>query len=76
MTALPGNLRQHQEEIFEENQKDLEAAREKGLSPAMLDRLTLSPATLEQMITGLKEVRELGDPVGEITPQLGSSQRP
>jgi len=53
--------------LKEENAKDLDAAREKGLSSAMIDRLTLTDATIEGMAAGLAEVAALPDPVGEIT---------
>ena len=49
-----------------ENDKDLLGAREKGLSTAMIDRLTLSDKVIESMVTGLEEVAALPDPVGEI----------
>ena len=50
--------------LQEENKKDLEAGRSKGLSPAMLDRLTLSDKTVNSMIKGLREVAALKSPVG------------
>jgi glutamate-5-semialdehyde dehydrogenase len=53
--------------IKEENRKDLEAGREKGLSAAMLDRLELSDKVIDSMVGGLREVAALPDPVGEIT---------
>ncbi len=56
-----------------ENRKDLDYAREKGLSPAMIDRLTLTDKRIEEMAAGLREVAALPDPVGEIT---GMRQRP
>jgi glutamate-5-semialdehyde dehydrogenase len=46
------------------NAKDLAAAREKGLSTAMIDRLTLSDKTINGMIKGLREVAALSSPVG------------
>ncbi len=52
--------------IQSENKKDLIAGKEKGLSPAMLDRLELSDAVIDSMMAGLREVTALGDPVGEI----------
>ncbi len=52
--------------IREENEKDLVAGREKGLSSAMLDRLALSDKVMQSMIAGLKEIAALADPVGEI----------
>ncbi len=53
--------------LKEENKKDLEGAREKGLTKAMLDRLTLSDRVISGMAAGLKEVAALPDPVGEVT---------
>lgn len=52
--------------IQSENRKDLLAGQEKGLSPAMLDRLELSDAVIDAMIGGLKEVCALPDPVGSV----------
>ena len=47
-----------------ENRKDLDAAKEKGLSSAMIDRLTLSDKAIKAMINGLNEVAQLKSPVG------------
>ncbi len=52
--------------ILEENNKDIEDARNKGLSSAFIDRLTLSPARIKAMSDGLREIVALRDPVGEI----------
>ncbi|WP_136806338.1 glutamate-5-semialdehyde dehydrogenase [Desulfosediminicola flagellatus] len=52
--------------IQSENEKDLKAGKEKGLSAAMLDRLELSDAVIDSMISGLKEVCALPDPVGSV----------
>ena len=49
------------------NEQDLEAARDKGLSPAMIDRLVLDEPRIGAMAAGLREVAALPDPVGEIT---------
>ncbi len=59
-------LIQRKDEIQKENQKDLEAAKEKGLSKAFIDRLTLSDKIINSMVEGLKDVASLPDPVGEI----------
>ena len=56
-----------------ENQKDLQAAKDNGMDAASLDRLQLTPARIEAMIEGLKQVAALPDPVGEIN---GLSYRP
>ncbi|MCK5070215.1 MAG: gamma-glutamyl-phosphate reductase, partial [Desulfocapsa sp.] len=53
--------------IQKENEKDLAAGKEKGLSTAMLDRLALTDAVIESMRKGLAEVAALPDPVGEIS---------
>src|SRR3990172_2137191 len=50
-----------------ENAKDLSAAEKKGLSRAMLDRLTLSEKAIKGMAQCLREVAALPDPVGNIT---------
>lgn len=52
--------------IQAENEKDLAAGREKGLSAAMLDRLALTDSVIDSMIGGLREVVALPDPVGSI----------
>ncbi|MBI3755842.1 MAG: glutamate-5-semialdehyde dehydrogenase [Deltaproteobacteria bacterium] len=49
------------------NKKDLQAAEGKGLSKAMIDRLTISDKVLKTMANGIREVAALSDPVGEIT---------
>jgi glutamate-5-semialdehyde dehydrogenase len=54
-------------EIASENRKDLEAGKQNGMDPASLDRLELTPARIQAMIEGLKQVAALPDPVGEIT---------
>lgn len=52
------------DELLSANHNDLEAARKKGLSAAMLDRLTLDEKRLSGMIRSLEEVAALPDPVG------------
>ncbi len=59
-------LRGERAYLQEENEKDLAAAREKGLSAALIDRLTLSDKVIEGMAQGLEEVAALPDPVGEV----------
>jgi glutamate-5-semialdehyde dehydrogenase len=53
--------------LTSENQKDLHVGQQNGLDAASLDRLTLSPKTINAMIEGLKQVAALPDPIGEIT---------
>jgi glutamate-5-semialdehyde dehydrogenase len=48
------------------NEQDLATARANGLEPALLDRLALTPARINGMIAGLRQVAALPDPVGAI----------
>lgn len=61
------------ESILAANAVDVKNAEEKGVSPAMVDRLRLNPARVEGMADGLRQVAGLNDPVGEI---LESFERP
>ena len=64
------NLTNSKEMLLTENEKDLEAARKNGLPPAMIDRLTLTDSRVEDMAKGIREVINLGDPVGEIMEEI------
>lgn len=57
-------LEKESDNLKEKNRKDLDSATEKGLSPAMIDRLTLSDKAIQSMIKGLHEVALLNSPVG------------
>jgi glutamate-5-semialdehyde dehydrogenase len=49
------------------NERDVEGAKARGLSAAMVDRLRLTPQRLADMARGLREIAALPDPVGEVT---------
>ncbi len=66
LTAAARHIRDGHAVLLAANAKDLAAGREKGLSPAMLDRLALNDARIEAMARGLEEVAALPDPVGAI----------
>ena len=55
-----------QDLIVTENAKDIHLGEEKGLSPAILDRLLLNRARLESMSSDMVHVAGLPDPIGEI----------
>lgn len=59
--------------ILEANKKDLADAKANGLSSAQIDRLTLTPARLEQLGEGVRQVAALPDPLGE---ELEHTTRP
>ena len=67
LLAMAQALRDNTAYILAENEKDLEAGRQKGTSKAMLDRLALSEARIDGMAQGLESVARLDDPVGEVT---------
>jgi len=52
--------------LLSANAKDLEEAKRRGLSKAMIDRLTLDPKRIGEMAAGLRDVSALPDPVGEV----------
>ena len=59
-------LRAERAELLAANARDVERARADGLDAALIDRLTLSEATIEQMAAGVEQVARLPDPIGEI----------
>src|SRR3989304_4844462 len=60
-------LEKKAERLQLENQKDIDAAKKKSLSPALIDRLTLNEKRIREMAKGWRDVAGLPDPVGEIT---------
>ncbi len=60
-------LRKRTDELIEANKLDIANAEKKGLSKALIDRLTLNEKRITEMVKGLEEVVALPDPVGEIT---------
>ncbi|MFB3100579.1 MAG: glutamate-5-semialdehyde dehydrogenase, partial [Gammaproteobacteria bacterium] len=56
-----------QEKLLEANALDLAAGTANGLDAASLDRLELTPARVEAMAEGLRQVAELPDTIGEIS---------
>ena len=59
-------LKERSADIIAENKKDIEFAEKKGLSKALIDRLTITEKRVIEMACGLEEVAQLPDPVGEI----------
>ena len=73
LLAIAARLRERAPQLWAENAMDLAQAQKNGLSPAMVDRLTLTKEVVESMAAGLEFVAGLEDPVGSIT---DSSVRP
>jgi glutamate-5-semialdehyde dehydrogenase len=63
---MADDLEHHRERLIKENQKDLAAGEKASLSPALIDRLRLTPSVIHGISEGLREVARLPDPVGEI----------
>jgi glutamate-5-semialdehyde dehydrogenase len=57
------------DEILDANVLDMDFGREKGLSPAMLDRLMLNETRLRGIVDALRQVAEQRDPVGRVLDQ-------
>ena len=73
LLKMADSLINNKKSILEVNKKDLEKAVENGTSKAMLDRLSLSEDRILDMANGLKQVKSLNDPIGEV---LGMTVRP
>ena len=69
LLAMADALTAAQEELLAANAKDVARAQADGLSSAMIDRLTLTPARIEAMAEGIRTVAALPDPVGQVISQ-------
>ncbi len=67
LLALADVIEQSRAVLQSANQKDIDAAKAKGLEPALVDRLSLADNVIDTMIEGLKQVASLVDPIGEVT---------
>ena len=67
LEAMAAALAADADAILAANERDLQAARDKGIGSAMLDRLALNPARLSAIADALREVAALPDPVGQVT---------
>lgn len=59
--------------LLEENEKDIQAAKANGMKASLIDRLRLTPQRIEGMATGLRQIADLEDPIGEV---LSMKERP
>jgi len=65
LLAMAEELLASEAELLAANAGDVERAKADGLSSAMIDRLTLTPARIEGMAEGIRTVAALPDPVGQ-----------
>ncbi|MEL7449343.1 MAG: glutamate-5-semialdehyde dehydrogenase [Pseudomonadota bacterium] len=73
LAAAAVAIRGDADAILDANGKDMTAARDRQLSDAMLDRLTLDADRIEAMAQGIEAIAQLDDPVGQVSAQW---QRP
>ena len=73
LEAVADLLVKRSEDVLFRNAIDVEAGRRAALSPALLDRLTLTPRRIQDMAKGLRDMIALPDPLGEIVEE---SRRP
>jgi glutamate-5-semialdehyde dehydrogenase len=66
LRAMADALVNASDDVLEANARDVAAARAVGTPETMVDRLALTPARIEAMALGLREVAALADPVGDV----------
>ncbi len=66
LEAIAAALIRRTPEIVEANAQDVEAGVQAGLTPALIDRLTLDPARIAGIAAGVRQIAALPDPVGEV----------
>jgi glutamate-5-semialdehyde dehydrogenase len=73
LIAMAAEIRRRRGDIIAANALDMEDAKAKGLTAALLDRLMLNEKRVEAMATGLEEIANLPEPVGKV---LAEWERP
>ncbi len=67
LSAIAEAIDTNRGQLIKANEQDMQAGKEKGLDAALLDRLELNSARIDNMIEGLRQVAALDDPVGAIS---------
>ena len=66
LAELAGRIDLSHDSLVAANRRDLAAAGANGLTPAQVDRLTLTPERLSQLADSVRQVASLPDPLGEV----------
>jgi glutamate-5-semialdehyde dehydrogenase len=66
LLAIAKSLEANERKVIAANEADLEAARAKGTTGAMLDRLMLDERRIAALAESVRSIAALGDPVGEV----------
>ena len=64
LEAMAAEIEGREQVLLEANQKDMDSGRQAGLTPALLDRLQLTPERIRAMAQAIRAVAKLPDPVG------------
>lgn len=73
LLAAAQEISDQRDKILAANGKDIEAAKEKGMAPGLVDRLLLTPERIDGIVEGMRQVVSLEDPIGEV---ISMKQRP
>ncbi len=73
LTYIADDLENYADKILTANVLDLENAKKSGMKASMVDRLTLTEERIKGIAEGVRQVRDLPDPVGEV---IGAVRRP
>lgn len=66
LDAIADALAERTDEILAANELDLANAEQNGVRKSMMDRLRLTPERIKGIADGVREVRALNDPIGEV----------
>ncbi len=67
LLAMAAAIRRNRDKLLQANAADTQSARSAGKDAAFIDRLTLSPESVEDMAQGIEQVAALADPIGQIS---------
>lgn len=73
LLAAAEEILKRREDILKANAEDVVLAKEKGMSPALVDRLQLTDKRIDDIVEGIRQVAGLEDPIGEV---LSMKRRP
>lgn len=72
--AIAASIEENTDKIIRANQIDVQNGEQNNLSPALLDRLALTPERIAGMVNGVRQIAEQTDPIGTVT-DLAVQQR-
>ncbi|MDB5084762.1 MAG: Gamma-glutamyl phosphate reductase [Bacilli bacterium] len=67
LAAMAQQIVRQSDQILSANHTDVQAARDNGMGEAKIDRLLLTAGRIQEMADGLLALRDMSDPIGEIT---------